>query len=114
MNINEKSINKEQLLNLLGLATRARKVSIGSDTCLKMITSKKACIVFVASDASKNTIEKFNNKCHYYNIMLDLTFNSVELNQAVGKNNAKVLTINDNGFANKIKKLIKDGVKYES
>lgn len=113
MQLNETNINKEQLLNLLGLATRARKVSIGSDICLKMIASKKAYIVFVASDASKNTIEKFNNKCHYYNILLDLSFNSVELNQAVGKNNAKVLTINDYGFANKINKIIKDGVKYE-
>ena len=45
--------------------------------------------------------------------MLDLSLNSVELNQAVGKNNAKVLTVNDQGFAKNIKNLIKDGVKYE-
>mgnify|MGYP003445093118 CR=1 FL=1 len=113
--MNDKKINenKEKLLNLLGLATRARKTSIGSDTCLKMISSKKAVIVFVANDASEGTIEKFNNKCFYYNILLDLTFNSVELSQAIGKNNAKVLTVNDQGFAKSIKNILKDGVKYE-
>lgn len=110
---NVKYENKEKLLSLLGLATRARKTSIGSDTCLKMISSKKAFLVFVANDASEGTIKKFNDKCSYYNILLDLSFDSVELNQAVGKSNAKVLTINDLGFANNIKKIIKDGVKYE-
>lgn len=105
--------DKEKLLNLLGLATRARKTSIGSDTCLKMIASKKAKLVLVANDASEATIAKFNNKCSFYNICLDLSLNSSELNQAIGKETAKVLTINDYGFAENIKNLIKDGVKYE-
>ena len=114
MNENIKYENKEKLLNMLGLATRARKTSIGSDTCLKMISSKKAFLVFVANDASAGTIEKFNNKCFYYNILIDLSLNSEELSQAIGKNNAKTLTINDLGFAKSIKNILKDGVKYES
>ena len=110
---NNKFGNKEKLLNLLGLATKARKTSIGSDTALKMISSKKAFVVFVAKDASNATIEKFNNKCFYYNILIDLSLDSVELSQAVGRNNAKVLTVNDQGFATSIKNILKDGVKYE-
>ena len=110
-NLNKENIkyeNKEKLLNLLGLATRARKTTMGSDTALKMIASKKAYIVFVANDASEGTIEKFSNKCFYYNILLDKSLNTLELSQAVGKNNAKVLTVNDNGFANSIKKILKE------
>lgn len=98
--------NKEKVLNLIGLATRARKTSMGIDIVIGNIQHNKAKIVFIASDASLETIKKVQDKCKYYNITDCLLFNTDELNQAVGKANIKVVSINDNGFYESIKTLI--------
>ena len=49
--------NKEQVLNLLGIARRARQLQSGEEIVLKNIQTKKAKFVFLASDAGKD-IEK--------------------------------------------------------
>ena len=98
--------NKEKVLNLIGLATRARKTSMGIDIVITSIQKNKAKIAFIANDASIESIKKIQDKCNYYNVTSCLLFNSAELNQAVGKGNIKVVTINDNGFYESIKTLI--------
>lgn len=44
-----------QYLNLLGLAQRAGKISLGEDNILNDIRSNQATLVLIASDASSNT-----------------------------------------------------------
>ena len=44
-----------KLLNMLGLAKRAGKISTGSFICEKMIKSGDARLVILANDASDNT-----------------------------------------------------------
>ena len=98
--------NKERILNLIGLATRARKTSMGTDIVINSIQRRDAKIVFIASDASNETIKKVQDKCSFYKVDNCLLFDTVELNNAVGKNNIKVVSVNDNGFYNSIKTLI--------
>lgn len=105
---------KNKALNLLGLAARARKIIIGSDTVEKSLQANKAKLVIVSSDSSENTIDKFKKKCFYYNIPLYLCFNSKELSNAIGKQNCKVVAICDQGFKESLEKIVKDGVLYES
>jgi ribosomal protein L7Ae-like RNA K-turn-binding protein len=83
----------------LGLAFRAKKVSVGTENVVFKITSRQAKLVLLASDAAIHTTTKIKNKTNFYGIELNTSFDSVTLSKALGKNNIKVVSINDQGFA---------------
>ena len=89
-------MQKQKALNLLGLATRARKLISGTDTVIAGLKKKQVKIVIVASDLHENS-DVFD------------TFTSEELNHAIGKNR-KVLGVTDAGFSKSIVKQINEGV----
>ena len=99
-------MNKTKILNLIGLATRARLTSVGTDVVIGSIQRKDAKIVFVVNDASAETIKRVKDKCNYYQVLCVTEFNTDELNSAIGKGNIKILSINDKGFYESIKALI--------
>ena len=94
-----------KVLSLLGLASRARKISCG-DVLLKDIRSHKIYFVIIAEDASENTKKKFSDKCKYYHIDYMIIGQIDDLSQAIGKDNRVVIGIKDKGFADKIKLMI--------
>lgn len=102
---------KEKVLNLLGLATKAGLLVSGEDIVIDAMRKKKAKIVFLGSDCSENTLDKFKNKCFYYKTELNTMFTSEELSHSIGKTRM-VLAITDNGFYNAIKKYL-GGVENE-
>lgn len=106
--------NKEKALNILGIAKRSKNLLIGTDTVVNGMQSGKVKVVILANDSSSNTIDTFNNKCHYYNISLDLSFLSCEISQAIGKENIKVVALCDQGLKESFEKLVKDGALNES
>ena len=87
-------------LNLLGLASRARKIVTG-ETLIKKIRTNTIHLVIIASDASDNT--KFIDKCTSYNVDYIVTSSREELSSAIGKNNRVALGIQDAGFAKSLK-----------
>lgn len=105
-------LSKDKIIQMLGLATRARKVTLGTDAFLIGISKIK--LVFISSDASENTKEKVKNKCEYYKIKYTESLSTTELFKATGKQNLMVLGICDNGFAKSINNLLKEDVKNES
>ncbi len=102
---------KEKVLNLLGLATRAGLLVSGEDIVIENMKKKKAKIVFLGSDCSDNTLDKFKKKCFHYNIELNTMFTSDELSHSIGKTRM-VLAIIDEGFYKSIKKHL-GGVENE-
>ena len=106
--------NKEKSLNILGIAKRSKNLLMGTDTVINGMQSGKVKLVILASDSSENTIESFNNKCHYYNIPLNLSFLCCEISQAIGKENIKVVALCDQGLKESFEKLVKDGALNES
>lgn len=90
--------NQIKLMNLLGLAYRANKIITSEKEVLRAIKTKKAKMVFVASDSSLKTIDRFDKKCFFHKIPLNLKLNSDELAHALGKNLCKIVTITDDGF----------------
>ena len=90
------------VLKLLGLANRAKKVITGEDFCLEAIRKNQAKYLFLASDAGVNTTKRITDKAKYYNVDVDNSFTSSELSGAIGKDNRKVIVITDIGFAKKI------------
>lgn len=92
----------KDVLSLLGLCARARKLSSGS-VLFQDIRTRQAKLVLLANDASDNTIKKVNDKCHFYGIECIKVGDSSTLSQAIGKDNRVALAILDKGFADKIK-----------
>ena len=88
-------------MNLLGLAYRANKTVLGEQVLKKI---RKVKLLILASDISEKSRERYLKKCHYYRIDSMEDFNSVELSQALGKENVKVIGILDEGFKKAILK----------
>jgi len=96
--------NDEKLLNMLGLAQRARKLVTGEEQVIQEIRREKAKIVFVASDLGQSTMKKVTDKCKSYNIPFLDKYSHIDLSSAIGQNR-KVIAVMDAGFAKKIKEL---------
>ncbi len=98
--------NKEtKILNLLGLAQKARKTILGEDFVLSSLKENNS-IVFLASDAGDNITKKITDKCNYYNTLLYTNLTSETLSKAIGKQNRKVVLVTDGGFYKKFTEYI--------
>lgn len=53
--------NKQKILNLIGLATKAGKIGSGEFMTEKSVKSGKASLVIVSEEASDNTKKMFAN-----------------------------------------------------
>ncbi|OFI46268.1 hypothetical protein BG261_10450 [Floricoccus tropicus] len=96
---------EEKVLNLLGLAKRAGKLTTGEELVVKSIQNGKAKLVFVANDASENLIKKIADKTDYYKIRMTDIFSSYELSNAIGEPR-KVIAVTEKGFAKKMGELM--------
>src|SRR5699024_10598946 len=100
-NVNEKSV-----LNLAGIAYRARKVTLGVDTIISDIQNGRVSFVLIASDAQKNSKKQLIDKCHTYNVSHAEVANRQALGSAVGKQDRVAIGIMDKGFARKFQSLL--------
>ncbi|WP_068672362.1 YlxQ family RNA-binding protein [Oceanobacillus sp. Castelsardo] len=97
---------KSNYLNILGLAYRARKLSLGEETIIKDIQSNRAKLVLLANDIGPQTKKKITDKCKFYKVPYELVDNRETLSNAIGKSHRVAIAILDKGFANKIKSLL--------
>ncbi|XCA67656.1 ribosomal L7Ae/L30e/S12e/Gadd45 family protein [Paucilactobacillus suebicus] len=97
--------SNQPVLNLLGIARRAGSLISGEETVLKAIRSKKTFLVFISADAGNATSKKFKDKCQFYEIKYDMTFDKQQLNQATGQART-VYGVTQEGFARKFKELL--------
>ena len=97
--------NKEQVLNLLGIARRARQLQRGEEIVLKNIQTKKAKFVFLASDAGKASAKKITDKCKFYGIPFSTDFTREQLSRATGQART-VFCVMQSGFARKFEELL--------
>lgn len=100
-------MNKDNILQMLGLATRAGKIGCGEFMTEKSIKEGKACLVIVAEDASANTKKMFRNKCEFYEIPFAEYATKIEIGNAIGKEVRASLAVLDEGFATAIIKKMK-------
>ncbi|GAA0495858.1 YlxQ-related RNA-binding protein [Salinibacillus aidingensis] len=99
---------KNSYLNLVGLAFRAGKCSLGEEAILKDIRSKQMKLLIIAKDAAPNTKKKFTDKCTYYDIPFVIGDDRDQLSQAMGKNGRVAVGIKDDGFAKKIISMLEE------
>ena len=98
-------MNKQKILQFLGLATRARMTITGEELVVNEVRRGKAKMVILAEDASANTNKKLHDKCKTYNVDVRVFGTRFELGQAIGKDERVVIAITDAGFAKKLTSL---------
>ena len=97
-------MNKNKILSLLGLATKAGKVVSGEFSTEKAVKSGKGLLVVIAEDASDNTKKKFSNMCHFYEVPLLFVGDKEELGKCTGKEFRASLAVLDENFTKAIMK----------
>ena len=95
-------MNKEKVLQNIGLCKKARKIASGEEQVLDYIKSNRTKLVFLANDAGKNTTKRITDKSNFYKVNLITDFNTDELNKAIGTINRKVVAIKDKNFTKMI------------
>lgn len=98
----------QKLYQLLGLAARARKVITGEELVIKEVRNNRAKLVILATDASKNTSKKIQDKCTFYNVEYHSFGDRYQLGHAIGKESRVVIAITDSGFAKKMSSLLNE------
>jgi len=97
---------KSNYLNMIGLAYRAGKCSLGEESILKDIRSNRAKLVLLASDIGPQTKKKMTDKCNYYEVPFLMADDRETLSNAIGKSHRVAIAILDKGFAERIKSLL--------
>ncbi|TPR25666.1 hypothetical protein DY120_03420 [Apilactobacillus micheneri] len=96
--------NKEKILNFIGLAKRAGKVTTGEDILLNAIKKNKIKFLFIPSDAGKASYKKFMDKSSYYGIPVNNMFVKNDLSNAIGMKRT-IIGISDSGFAKRLNEM---------
>lgn len=78
---------------------------------LRALKHENVRIVFLANDAAANTINRFEQKCYFYGILVNKDFTGAELSKAIGKTVCKVAAVIDYGFYNAIYRQLNGGIK---
>ena len=106
--------DRQKVLNLIGLATKAGKTASGEFMTEKSVKSGKAFLVIVSEEASDNTRKMFTNMCTYYEVPIYFFGKKSEIGHAMGKEMRASLVILDAGFAKAVVKLLNTngGSKY--
>lgn len=97
----------DSFLNMLGLCRRAKMLSAGHDGAFDSISKNKAKLCLLSSDASERLKREFEATAVYKdrNVpLIHLKYTMEQIQKAIGSR-AGVITINDEGFAKKLKEL---------
>lgn len=90
---------KNNTAGVIGLAARARQLSVGTNGTLDAIRARKALLVLIASDVSDNTRKTLTDKAAFYSVRtetLDITCS--ELGRATGHAAAAAVAFTDANF----------------
>ena len=98
----------EKLLSYLGLARAANLCSFGHDAAKAALRSSKARLCLLCDDASPRLAEEFIYLTEQARVPLHRMSLTAQDIKGATQYKAAVITINDKGFAQKIKSLMTD------
>lgn len=96
--------NKDKLLNFIGIAKRAGKITTGEDVLLGAIRKRKIKFLIIAADSGKASFKKFTDKANYYAIDTNTVLTKEDISKAIGVPRT-IIGITDNGFAKRLKEM---------
>ncbi len=94
----------DKRLSNLGLCTRAKGIVLGLESVILGLQNNNIYYIFVASDAGNDAKKKVSNKAFYYKINFCDEFSSLELSNAIGKKDVKVIGISKKDFVKILEK----------
>ncbi len=108
--------NRQKILNLIGLATKAGKTVSGEFSTEKAVKSGKAMAGHRIRRGIRQHEKMFTNMCTYYHVPICFFGKKEELGHSMGKEFRASLAITDEGFAKTLVKQmnVNGGSKYES
>lgn len=95
----------DNILNFLGIARRAGKLSLGFDAAEEAVNKKKSKLLILACDVSERTrksVEKISVKGNVNTVFSEIPME--RLGNAVGKT-VGIISVNDEGFAKRLAEL---------
>lgn len=101
--------NNTKLCGLIGLATKAGRITFGTDACLEEIRKGKVNLILIAKDASDRTKFTFQQEAQKNHIAIYEILSIENLSKAIGKANKAVIGIKDIGFSKKMISIINGG-----
>ncbi|MDY3983299.1 MAG: ribosomal L7Ae/L30e/S12e/Gadd45 family protein [Veillonellaceae bacterium] len=97
-------MNQAKILNLLGLAQRARQLVSGDFIVEATLKKHKGYLLLLASDCAANNRDKYKQLTNIYKIPLIEVATKAQLGQALGKEQRVVVLLLDKGFSQAIQK----------
>ena len=91
-----------KFFNFLGLAKRSGSLVEGYSRCNEQRNKKDFYLVIISDDASNTTRKKFKNHCIEKNILLIEDFSKEELGNPIGREEIKILAIDNKNMAEKL------------
>lgn len=98
-----------KMIGLIGLSQRAGKLRSGEFAVEKSVKEGKSKLVIVSGDASENTRKKFRDMCTFRHIPYAEYGTMAELGRAAGRSERSSLSVEDEGFAEQMKKYLNGG-----
>ena len=99
-----------KVLGMIGLATKAGKVSFGREQVIEGIARKKVSLVILAQDSSNRTKQEIQELCLQHHVTC-VEYETIEnLSNAIGKGNKAILGITSKRFSREIEDKIEGGV----
>jgi ribosomal protein L7Ae-like RNA K-turn-binding protein len=96
----------DKILNLLGLACKARKLRLGFTATSVAVKKGEIQMVIMAKDSSPHTREKIERLCKQYRVDIYYIADQAKLGQALGKHSQTVVGISSRDMALAIKALM--------
>ncbi|MCP3031234.1 YlxQ family RNA-binding protein [Halobacillus sp. A1] len=101
----------KKYLNILGLAHRAGKLTLGEEHIVKDIQKERAKLVLIADDIGKQTKKKLTDKCSFYHIPCYMVDDRETLSHAIGQSGRVAIAVLDQGFAKKLQSLLDESIR---
>ena len=91
-----------KFFNFLGLAKRSGNLIEGYSKCNELRNKKKMYLFVISNDASESTKNKFIKHCKEKNKPYIEDFSKADLGASVGKDEIKILSIQEKNMADKL------------
>ena len=99
--------NRQKILNLIGLATKAGKTASGEFSTEKAVKTGKARLVLVSEEASDNTKKMFRNMTDFYQVPMYEYSDKEMLGHFIGKEFRASLAVTNEGLSHSIEERLK-------
>ena len=100
---------KNRVLGLIGIATKAGKVIFGTEAVLEAIEKRKAKLVIIAEDASEKSKDNMIYSSSKKDIPIAVYGLIEDISHSIGRKNKSVICINDKNLGEEIYKIICGG-----